>query len=116
MTLDNWAAITEEVQPIYPWAWVLFLAFIIVTTFIFGSLIIGSMCEAVSAASNENVWKPWSDTRSNQSNINIVEKNDVDTHRLERRIKELTQAVQRLTELQLAMQERYQQPTKEEDL
>jgi len=57
MTLDNWAAITDELTAVYPWAWFPVISFIIVATFFFGALVIAVVTEAVSSVGNERLWK-----------------------------------------------------------
>jgi len=54
MTLDEWANILVQVQEVYPWAWVPFIIFIIITGFVVVNLIIAVICDAVHVLGNEN--------------------------------------------------------------
>lgn len=49
MTLDNWASICREVMMTYSWAWLPFLAFVIISGFIVVNLIIAVICDAISS-------------------------------------------------------------------
>ena len=54
MTLDNWADICFEIQIVYPWAWVPFVFFIIITGFVVVNLIIAVICDAVHVLGNSD--------------------------------------------------------------
>uniref|UniRef100_A0A7S2EFF3 Ion transport domain-containing protein n=1 Tax=Ditylum brightwellii TaxID=49249 RepID=A0A7S2EFF3_9STRA len=49
MTLDDWNPIAREVFVEYSWAWVPFIAFIVISGFIVVNLVIAVLCDAVSA-------------------------------------------------------------------
>jgi hypothetical protein len=49
MTLDNWADIARQVMAVYSWAWLPFVVFVIVTSFVVVNLIIAVICDAISA-------------------------------------------------------------------
>jgi len=49
MTLDNWASICREVMETFPWAWLPFVAFVIISGFIVVNLIIAVICDAISS-------------------------------------------------------------------
>lgn len=49
MTLDNWASICREVMVHYPWAWLPFVAFVIISGFIVVNLIIAVICDAIAS-------------------------------------------------------------------
>lgn len=49
MTFDAWADVTREVMLTYPWAWFLFIVYIILTAFIIVNLIIAVICDAIAA-------------------------------------------------------------------
>jgi len=57
MTLDGWSTVVKQVMAVYPWAWTLFLFFIIVATFGFGALLVAVMCESMSIANSERIRK-----------------------------------------------------------
>lgn len=55
MTLDNWADILFQIQRSgYPWAWLPFVIFIIITAFVVVNLIVAVICDAVHVLGNEN--------------------------------------------------------------
>ena len=49
MTLDAWAEIAREVMAVYPWAWLPFIVFVIITGFVVVNLIIAVICDAIAA-------------------------------------------------------------------
>jgi uncharacterized membrane protein YphA (DoxX/SURF4 family) len=49
MTLDGWADIARQVMEVYPWAWLPFIVFVIITGFVVVNLIIAVICDAISA-------------------------------------------------------------------
>lgn len=53
MTLDSWADIAREVMAIHQWAWLPFIAFVIITGFIVVNLIIAVICDAISALNDD---------------------------------------------------------------
>ena len=53
MTLDSWADIAREVMAVYSWAWLPFIAFVIITGFIVVNLIIAVICDAISALNDD---------------------------------------------------------------
>ena len=53
MTLDSWADIAREVMAVYKWAWLPFIAFVIITGFIVVNLIIAVICDAISALNDD---------------------------------------------------------------
>lgn len=53
MTMDSWADIAREVMVVYPWAWLPFISFVIITGFIVVNLIIAVICDAISALNDD---------------------------------------------------------------
>ena len=49
MTLDAWAEIARQVIRVYKWAWLPFIAFVIISGFIVVNLIIAVICDAIAA-------------------------------------------------------------------
>jgi hypothetical protein len=49
MTLDAWADIARQVIHVYKWAWLPFVAFVIISGFIVVNLIIAVICDAIAA-------------------------------------------------------------------
>jgi voltage-gated sodium channel len=48
VTLDNWGQVAREVMAIYPWAGIVFLSFLMVSSFILYSLVVAVVCDAVA--------------------------------------------------------------------
>jgi hypothetical protein len=48
MTLDNWATVARQVMQTYSWAWMPFIAFVIISAFIIMNLVIAVICDAIS--------------------------------------------------------------------
>jgi hypothetical protein len=53
MTLDSWSDIAREVMAVHRWAWLPFIAFVIITGFIVVNLIIAVICDAISALNDD---------------------------------------------------------------
>lgn len=49
MTLDAWAGVAREVMDVYPWAWLPFIVFVIVTGFVVVNLMIAVICDSIAA-------------------------------------------------------------------
>jgi hypothetical protein len=47
MTLDNWAGVARQVMQTYSWAWLPFIAFVVISAFIVVNLIIAVICDAI---------------------------------------------------------------------
>lgn len=61
MTLDNWASIARQVMAVYPWAWAVFVPFVIISGFIIVNLIIAVICDAISALHTDAKQKLYGD-------------------------------------------------------
>lgn len=48
MTLDAWADVARDVMETYPWAWLPFIIFVIISGFIVVNLIIAVICDAIA--------------------------------------------------------------------
>ncbi|KAL7502406.1 hypothetical protein ACHAXN_000374, partial [Cyclotella atomus] len=55
MTLDGWKNIYMQAYEEYWWSWILFIAFIVVTAFVFANLIIAVICDAVHVLGEDDV-------------------------------------------------------------
>jgi voltage-gated sodium channel len=64
MTLDDWATILKEAMEHKPWAWLFFLPFILIATFVVLNLFIGVIVESIQALRDPNgpVAEPPADT------------------------------------------------------
>lgn len=98
MTLDNWSSITNEVMQIYPWSFILFLVFIVTSTFFIGSLVIAIMGEAVSRT-DELIWKNFDSAPTLQYSASK------DAQRIETKMEELTQSVNEIARMQVSVQD-----------
>jgi len=98
MTLDDWSSIAKEIMQVYRWSWTVFLSFI-VTSLFFGSLIVGVVVDSVQSVSQERLWKSFQDAND------IQPSNTKEMQRFERKLDDLSNTVDQLVRMQLAMQE-----------
>lgn len=49
MTFDGWPDIARQVMKVYPWAWLPFITFVILTSFVVVNLIIAVICDSIAA-------------------------------------------------------------------
>lgn len=54
MTLDAWAAIARQVMETYPWAWLPFIIFVIITGFVVVNLMIAVICDSIAALHDDD--------------------------------------------------------------
>jgi hypothetical protein len=47
MTFDNWHEIAREVMAVYPWSWILFVLWALITGFVIINLIVAIICESL---------------------------------------------------------------------
>lgn len=47
MCLDEWSAIALDVMTVYPWSWIIFVSFVVITAFVVVNLIIAVICDAI---------------------------------------------------------------------
>lgn len=113
MTLDDWTVISQELASVYSWAWLLIVSFIVSSTFLFGSLVIAVVTEAVASVGNERLWKSLeiresasqrflSENGGGGSGIGIGRK---ELYRLEEKVDDLRTSVDHLVRMQVSMQE-----------
>lgn len=55
MTLDNWTTVSTEVMDVHPWAWVIFVPFVIISAFTVVNLVVAVICEAVGKVQRESM-------------------------------------------------------------
>jgi len=53
MTFDSWHGIAREVMAVYPWSWVLFIMWTVLTGFVVMNLIIAIICESLVTMTEE---------------------------------------------------------------
>ena len=113
----NWARISLELQEQYPWSWIPLVLFIAVSLFVFGSLIVAVMCDAVSSVGREQLSRSL-DHRvaasgskedqliyaSEQQQQSVVP-DSTELRRVEQKLDELSSAVDKLVRMQASMQE-----------
>ena len=126
----EWAEIAAELENQYPFSWAPLMLFVSVSLFVFGTLIVAIMCDAVSTINREQVWKTL-DHRVHGSNSSrggdhphynhhshsqrmgyysmddglVVPHSSSDLLRLERKMDELASTVDSLVRMQMALQE-----------
>lgn len=54
MTFDGWPDIARQVMKVYPWAWLPFITFVILTSFVVVNLIIAVICDAIAALRDDD--------------------------------------------------------------
>jgi hypothetical protein len=93
MTLDNWADIARQVMHVFKWAWLPFIAFVVISGFIVVNLIIAVICDAISALHKDDKAKllgnfetEGSDSEGSYHELEIREQLDC----LEEQMEELT--------------------------
>mmetsp|Transcript_5254 Transcript_5254/g.14186 ORF Transcript_5254/g.14186 Transcript_5254/m.14186 type:complete len:245 (-) Transcript_5254:93-827(-) len=92
MTLDNWATIARSTNDQKRWAWLPFVAFVIISGFIVVNLIIAVICDAISALHRDakarihGTYDENSDSGSSSEDLEIREQLDC----LEEQMEELT--------------------------
>lgn len=94
MTLDAWADVARDVMAVYPWAWVPFIAFVIISGFIVVNLIIAVICDAISALHEDERAKLHGTYESESEDI---EDDEPDS---EEQIKALETQIEELTRIQ----------------
>lgn len=55
VTLETWVDVMKNVLPVYPWAWVYFVSFIVVGTFMFVNLFVAVVINNLSEAKKESL-------------------------------------------------------------
>jgi len=53
MTFDNWHEIAREVMAVYPWSWILFVLWAMITGFVVMNLIVAIICESLVTITEE---------------------------------------------------------------
>ena len=95
MTLDAWADVARDVMAVRSWAWIPFVAFVIISGFIVVNLIIAVICDAISALHDDDRAKLHG---TYESESVIVEEEPKDYQ--QQQIKNLQEQVDELTRIQ----------------
>jgi voltage-gated sodium channel len=102
MTLDQWSTITKEVQQAHPFAWLLFVAFVVSSSFFILNLTIAVIYEAIVRVQNREIEDPIMRSQD------LVEPFDGKTSdslsRLEHKVDSLTTCVELLLRKQTQLQ------------
>lgn len=57
MVLDGWHKIARDVMGVYPWSWMIFVSWILLTAFVLLNLIIAVICDTLMVMSNEEIFR-----------------------------------------------------------
>jgi voltage-gated sodium channel len=49
LTLEGWSDIAKDVMEVYPWAWVFFIGYILIATFLVLNLVVGVVVSSIQA-------------------------------------------------------------------
>lgn len=104
MTLDQWSVITKEVQLAHPWAWVLFLAFVVSSSFFILNLAVAVVYEAVVRVQQNQGDGPIVPNRGLGAGANAGSNRDT-LNRLENKVDDLAASVELLLRKQMVLQE-----------
>lgn len=102
MTLDQWSTITKEVQQVHPFAWVLFVSFVVSSSFFILNLTIAVIYEAIVRIQNREIDDPM--MRSQDLVEPFVGKTSDSLSRLEHKVDNLTTCVEHLLQKQTMLQ------------
>jgi len=69
MTMDSWTAMVRQVMEVYPWAWVGFVIWVIVTAFFFVNLIVAVICESLIEINSHRDMKRHGKMLRHQDNV-----------------------------------------------
>jgi voltage-gated sodium channel len=109
MTFDGWPDIARQVMKVYPWAWLPFVVFIIITSFVVVNLIIAVICDAISALHDDDKAK----LHGQQTTHETTDNRDVKSLRecltsLERNVENLTKTQDETLQAMAALVEHLQ--------
>ena len=96
MTLDGWSSIARQVLAVHGWAWLPFVTFVAISSFIVINLMIAVICDAVSALQKDKLEEKLDDFKSMAESRNHM---DIDDMRLlHEKVDKLQQTVLLLTQ------------------
>ena len=93
MTLDSWSAITKQVMQVYSWAWIPFVSFVLISSFIVINLVIAVICDAVGETQKTEID---SKLMRMSSVLSDGSQNENEIKRLEKKIDDLTAMIQEM--------------------
>ena len=100
MTMDSWSSITKEVMAVYSWAWLPFITFVVISSFIIINLVIAVICDAVAELQRNEL-----EAQVKRINSDMAEKEEISLIKLENKIDRLTKMMDQM----LAEQQRDRQ-------
>lgn len=89
MTMDSWSSIAKQVMVLYPWSWLIFVSYLLITTFLILNLAFGVIGSAVASAQKDEF-----ETTLIHASSDIGERNDKQLQVLEKKIEQLTYLVE----------------------
>jgi len=95
MLMDDWATITKQVMVVYPWAWLIFILYILTTTFLVLNLAVGVISSAVADVNYEEI-----ESQVMRASSSIGDRNDITIRTLESKIDDLTIIIEKLVQQQ----------------
>jgi hypothetical protein len=93
MTMDSWSTIAKQVMVVYTWAWVIFVSYILTTTFLILNLAVGIIGGAVARAQKDD-----NETTLIRVGSNVGERDIMQIQSLQKKIDELTLLVESLVQ------------------
>jgi len=93
--MDDWATITKQVMVVYPWAWLIFILYILTTTFLVLNLAVGVISSAVADVNYEEI-----ESQVMRASSSIGDRNDITIGKLESKIDDLTIIIEKLVQQQ----------------
>ena len=95
MTLDGWSTIAREVLEAKPWAWLPFVAFVSVSSFIVINLMIAVICDAVATLQKEQMEEKIVTIQSMTESI--TQQNNDEIKELQAKVDQLQQLIQQMS-------------------
>eukprot|EP00549_Striatella_unipunctata_P015491 CAMPEP_0118696580 /NCGR_PEP_ID=MMETSP0800-20121206/13933_1 /TAXON_ID=210618 ORGANISM="Striatella unipunctata, Strain CCMP2910" /NCGR_SAMPLE_ID=MMETSP0800 /ASSEMBLY_ACC=CAM_ASM_000638 /LENGTH=383 /DNA_ID=CAMNT_0006595723 /DNA_START=2700 /DNA_END=3851 /DNA_ORIENTATION=- len=106
MTLDSWSEITKETMEAYKLAWIPFISFVILSTFIVINLIIAVICDAVATLQTEEIGKR---DEGIQSLAEAIARTQQDMARLESKMDQMSSSINWMLRNQQQQQQQQQE-------
>ena len=96
MTLESWSmGIVRPVMEVYSWAWVLFVAFIVLSSFTVLNLFIAIIIDSMQTLNESN--QPGDTTDKNSNNTKVVADQREDLKKIQNEIEELKRLIVKLS-------------------
>ena len=96
MTLESWSmGIVRPVMEVYSWAWVLFVAFIVLSSFTVLNLFIAIIIDSMQTLNESN--QPGDTTDKNSNNTKVVADQREELKKIQNEIEELKRLIVKLS-------------------